>query len=158
MPNFETFSRSLLQLNAQPQITVLRRGNMSLNRSAYTALGSPGAVELLYDACERIVGLRPIDPRRSNAYVVRRPAGSDKGPFVITAMAFTKFYAIDTSTSLRRNAYLDDGVLCMCLNDAATPVTSNRARNNHELDVTHDDQLLSAMHDDQLPDLGEAHS
>jgi hypothetical protein len=127
MPNFETFSRSLLQLKAEPQITVLRRGTMSLNKSAYTALGSPDAVELLYDTDERIVGLRPIDARAQNAYVVRQPAGAGKGPFVITAMAFTKFYGIDTTQSLRREAFLDDGVLCMSLNDDATPVTSNRA-------------------------------
>lgn len=158
MPNFETFSRSLLQLKAEPQITLLRRGNVSLNRSAYAALGSPDAVELLYDACERIVGLRPADARARNAYVVRRPAGSDKGPFVITAMAFAKFYDIDTSASLRRHAYLDEGVLCMCLNDAATPVTSNRARTNRDVAqprAAPEDRMLGAS-EDQTPDLGEA--
>lgn len=152
MPNFETFSRSLLQLKAEPQITVLRRGNLSLNRSAYTALGSSDAVELLYDTCERIIGLRPTDPRAHNAYVFRQTAGSDKGPFVITAMAFTKFYGIDTSTSLRRNAYLDDGVLCVCLNDAATSVTSNRARRNDAV------ACPTAAQDDQVADLGEVES
>lgn len=153
MPNFETFSRSLLQLKAEPQITMLRRGNMSLNRSAYTVLSSPDAVELLYDTCERIIGLRPTDPRAPNAYVIRQPAGSEKGPFLITAMAFTKFYDIDTSTSLRRNAYLDDGVLCMFLSDAATPVTSNRAQSNNEV-AAHP----ITTRKDQIPYLGEAES
>jgi hypothetical protein len=153
MPNFEIFSRSLLQLKAEPQITLLRRGNMSLNRPAYAALGCPDAVELLYDTCERIIGLRPADPRARNAYVVRQPAGSDKGPFVITAMAFTKFYDVDTSTSLRRNAYLDDGVLCMCLNDAATAVTSNRARISQA-----GAQQPTAAQGEHLPDLGAAES
>jgi hypothetical protein len=133
MPNFETFSRSLLQLKAEPQITILRRGTMSLNRSAYAALGSPGAVELLFDARERIVGLRPIDPRAKNAYIVRQPAGGGKGPFVITAMAFTKFYNIDTTQSLRRNAFLDEGVLCMSMDEVGTPVTSNRARTTTDI-------------------------
>ena len=150
MPNFETFSRNLLQLKAEPQITVLRRGNMSLNKSAFTALGSPDAVELLYDTCERIVGLRPTDARGPNGYVVRFPAGREKGPFVITAMAFTKFYGIDTSTSLRRNAYLENGVLCMCLDDAATPVTSNRARTSHDAGAP------PARQADRPPALGEA--
>ena len=152
MPNFETFSRGLLPLKAEPAITVLRRGNMSLNRSAYAALGCPDAVELLYDTCEHIVGLRPADPRTHNAYVIRQPAGSDKGPFLITAMAFMKFYDVDTSTSLRRNAYLDDGVLCMCLDDAATPVTSNRARTKNVAAQTTQDQ------DEHLPNLGAAES
>lgn len=130
MPNFESFSRSLLQLKAEPQITILRRGTISLNRSAYAAIGSPVAVELLYDTCDLIIGLRPVDVHEPNAYVVRHPAGGGRGPFVITAMAFTKFYSIDTSQSLRRDAFLDDGVLCVSLNDPATPVTSNRARPN----------------------------
>jgi hypothetical protein len=130
MPNFETFNRSLLQLKAEPQITVLRRGIISLNRSAYAAIDSPDAVELLYDTSERIVGLRPIDVRAQSAYVVRQPTGGGRGPFVITAMAFTKFYDIDTSQSLRRNAFVHDGVLCMSLDEAATPVTSNRAQSN----------------------------
>ena len=133
MPNFQTFSRSLLPLKAEPQITIVRRGTMSLNKSAHVALGSPAAVELLYDPAERIVGLRPADPRGKDAYVIRQPTSGEKGPFVITAMAFTKFYDIDTSESLRRIAYVDDGVLCVCLNDAATSVTSNRARNRPEL-------------------------
>lgn len=127
MPNFESFSRGLLQLKAEPQVTILRRGTISLNKSAYSALGSPVAVELLYDSGELIVGLRPIDIHEPNAYVVRYPVGGGRGPFVITAMAFTKFYGIDTTQSLRRDAFLDDGVLCMSLSDPGTPVTSNRA-------------------------------
>jgi hypothetical protein len=127
MPNFESFSRGLLQLKAEPQITILRRGTISLNRSAYAELGSPVAVELLYDSGALMVGLRPIDVHEPNAYVVRHPAGVGRGPFVITAMAFTKFYGIDTSQSLRRDAFVEDGVLCVNLNDPGTPVTSNRA-------------------------------
>ncbi len=128
MPKFETFKRGLLQIPAEPQVTILRRGILSLNKPAHSALGSPDAVELLYDPCERVVGLRPVDPREENSYIVRRPRSGGRGPFVITAMAFTKLYDIDTTQSLRRDAFLDNGVLCVCLNDAATPVTSNRAR------------------------------
>lgn len=128
MTKFETFNRDLPQLKADPQVTILRRGILSLNKAAHSALGSPDAVELLYDSCERVVGLRPVDPRAVNGYVVRRPRGGGRGPFVITAMAFTKLYDIDTAQSLRWDAFLDaDGVLCVCLDDAATAVTSNRA-------------------------------
>ncbi len=133
MTKFETFNRDLPQLKADPQITILRRGILSLNKPAHSALGSPDAVELLYDSCERVLGLRPVDPRATNGYVVRRPRSGGRGPFVITAMAFTRLYDIDTAQSLRWDAYLDDdGVLCVCLDDVATPVTSNRARHHDD--------------------------
>ena len=128
MHNFESFSKPLLQHQANPQITILQRGTLSLNKAAYTALGSPESVELLYDPHDRVVGLRPIDGHAPNACLVRQPSSGGKGPFLITAMAFTRFYAIDTTQSLRREAVLDDGILCIGLDDAATPVTSNRAR------------------------------
>ena len=133
MPNFETFKRGLLQIPAEPQITILRRGILSLNKPAHSALGSPDAVELLYDPCERVVGLRPVDPRAENSYIVRRPRSGGRGPFVITAMAYAKLYDIDTTKSLRRDAYLDNGVLCVCLNDAAIAVTSNRAQRANDV-------------------------
>lgn len=131
MPQFETFTRSLVPLKREPHVTIQRRGTMSLNKSAHVALGSPAAVELLYDAGERIVGLRAVDPRADHAYMVR-PTNAANGPFAISAMAFTKFYGIVTDRSLRWPAYLDDGVLCIDLNQQATPVTSNRARRQEQ--------------------------
>jgi len=127
MPEFESFSKNLVALQRDPKVTLTRRGTLSLNKSAHAVLGSPDAVELLYDLPQRIVGLRPIDARADNAYFVRPMAGAG-GPFVISVMAFTKFYDIDTTQSLRWCAHLDEGILCIDLNDAATPVTSNRAR------------------------------
>lgn len=63
------------------------------------------------------------------------PAGGGpigRGPVAVGEVALiggVLDHAIDTGQSLRRDAFLDDGVLCMSLDDAATPVTSNRARN-----------------------------
>lgn len=128
MPQFETFTKRMIPLKRDPHITIQKRGTMSLNKSAYVALGSPDAVELLYDTGERIVGLRPADSLAEHAHTVRASTTSGSGTFAISAMAFTKFYDIDTTRSLRWAAYLDDGVLCINLNDPATPVTSNRAR------------------------------
>lgn len=117
----------MLSLKADPMLTFQRRGAISLNRSAFASLDSPDAVELLFDREHHIVGLRPIDPRADNAYHVRRSSRSASGPWVISAMAFTKFYDIDTSVSLRRPAYLDDGVLCVDLSKDGIPVVSNRS-------------------------------
>ncbi|MGI8761390.1 MAG: hypothetical protein ACR2LF_08895 [Jatrophihabitantaceae bacterium] len=128
MPDFETFSRGLVPLKSQPQVTIQKRGAISLNKSAYVALDTPDAVELLYDRDKHIVGIRPVDARAGHAYPLRPSTRSASGPYVISAMAFTKFYDIDTSVTLRWFAYVEDGVLCVDLCHEATPVTSNRAR------------------------------
>ena len=124
MPDFETFSRRMLSLQAQPFVTVQRRGSMSLNQSALQALGQPEAVELLYDRSASIIGLHGVDPRAETAYQVRQASRSASGPWVISAMAFTKFYGIDTSATRRWPAYLEGDVLCVDL--TVPPVASVR--------------------------------
>ena len=124
MAHFETFRRSLLPLKTDPQVTIQRRGMFSLNRSAFLALGSPGAVELLYDKDDRIVGLRPVEASARHAYHVRQSTRSSSGPFVVSAMAFTKFYDINTSLTQRWVAYMDDGVLCVNLSADPAAVIS----------------------------------
>jgi hypothetical protein len=127
MPNFESFSKRLLPSRGTPVVTIQRRGAMSLNRSAWSAIDSPKAVELLFDRTSHIVGLRPVEPDADNAYPVR-PATSAAGPFLISAMAFSHFYEIDTTVARRWPAYVEDGVLCVDLrSNAGVPVTSNRA-------------------------------
>ena len=78
MPDFESFSRTMLSLDADPRITIHKRGTISLNRSAFAALGSPDAVELLFDRQRSIVGLRAVDQKADNAYLVRTGARRSK--------------------------------------------------------------------------------
>jgi hypothetical protein len=127
MPDFETFTRELVPLKAEPQVTIQKRGTMSLNKSAHVSIGSPDAVELLYDPAARIIGLRAIDNGVDHSYLVRASTRAASGPYVISAMAFFKFYDIDHSQTMRWPAHLDNDVLCIDLNDESTPVTSNRA-------------------------------
>lgn len=115
MPDFESFSRRMLPLKSQPHVTIQKRGSMSLNRSAFVALGEPESVELLFDRTASIVGLRATAPNAENAYHVRRSSRSSSGPWLISAMAFIKFYDVDVSATRRWPAYLDDDVLCVDL-------------------------------------------
>ena len=125
MPNFESFNRRMVPMQAAPHVTIQKRGTLSLNRSAFEALGAPDAVKLLYDRDARIVGLRAVPAADPDASLVRG-SSRGRGPWVVSAMAFTRFYAIDTSTTLRREAYLEDDVLCVDLRRAGVPVTSTR--------------------------------
>jgi hypothetical protein len=121
MHKFETFRRATDLPKAQPYITIQRRGLISLNSAAYRALGAPAAVELLFNAEERIVGLRPVDPHASHCAVVRSPTRSAHPPYLISATAFTRYYEIDTTTAVRRVAYSRDDMLCIDLDSTAVP-------------------------------------
>jgi hypothetical protein len=128
MAQFDRFIRDQVALKRDPWVTIQKRGTISLNRSAYEMVGSPDAVELLYDAENQIVGMRVGDPRDRDAMRVRSPTGKDTGPFVISAMAYLRFYQIAVDDSRRWPAYLEDDVLCVDLRTPSVSVTSNRAR------------------------------
>lgn len=113
--------------NGSPTLSIQRSGLISLNQTAYRAFGSPVAVELLYDRGARVVALRPIDARAQHSYPVRSATRRGGGPFVVSAVAFTRFYDIDTSVSLRWPATVRDGVLYADLTATATPLASSRS-------------------------------
>ncbi|GAC1470412.1 MAG: hypothetical protein PVSMB1_18610 [Gemmatimonadaceae bacterium] len=127
MPDFEVFSRKLVRLKDDPAVTLHRRGTLSLNQSALAILDGPEALELLFDAANQVLGLRPADVRDAHAYIIRRATPSSSGPFVVSCMAFVKHYGIDISVTRRRVAYLDDGILCVDMSMPGIIVTSNRA-------------------------------
>src|SRR5438128_1774301 len=60
MPNFQVFSREVARSREEPMFTLQARGLLSLNSAVFRALGEPEAVELLYDANLRIIGLRKV--------------------------------------------------------------------------------------------------
>ena len=116
----------LLTLKTEPHVTIQKRGALSMNRSAFVALGSPDAVELLYDRQARLIGLRPVCPTADHAYQVRRSTRAESGPWIISAMAFMHYYDIDIAKTRRWCAQLDHDVLCVDLNQEPTIVESTR--------------------------------
>jgi hypothetical protein len=54
------------------RVTIGSKAIVYLNGAAFDVLGQPAAVELCYDGNRRIVGIRPADPRRRNAFPVKR--------------------------------------------------------------------------------------
>jgi hypothetical protein len=124
--NFEVFDRSLTSTTREPAVTVQKRGTMSMNRAAYEALRRPDAVELLFDATARTIGLRPVAPAADNAHLVRRPARSTSGPFTIAALPFLQFYRLRLDESRRWPAFLDGDVLCVDLRAESRPASRTR--------------------------------
>lgn len=130
MANFETFMKRMVPLANDPTVTIQKRGNISLNKAAQVALGEPAAVELLYDSAAKIVGMRGVDASVQHAYPLR-PQKEGIGPYIVAGMAFTRYYDIDTTEARRWTAVVEDGILCINLNDEHVITTSNRNGHGH---------------------------
>lgn len=117
MPEFEVFDKSKTIPRRLATVTVLKSRMLSLNLGAYTQLERPAAVELLYDWTKRIIGLRAVPSGIDHACFVRTPRRSRNGPFLVSAMAFLSYWEVDTGESRRWPAWMEDGVLCISLDD-----------------------------------------
>ena len=125
MPNFEVFTKKLIPLGKEPTVTIQRRGNLTLNTSAFAAMGSPKAVTLMYDRDACIIGLQPAERDDPNAYPPRPAQGRPTGPYVVTAAAFMTYFGIDV-TPRRFKAIFEDGVLCI---DLKNPIWTSGSQN-----------------------------
>lgn len=129
MPNFETFTKRMVPYSKSPFVTVQKRGTISLSASSFVLLGRPEAVELLYDAAERVIGIRAVDRDVEHAYPLRgTSAKRDDSTFMLSGMAFTKYYGIDTTVARRYTATMQDDVLCVDLKDEGTVVIGHRSK------------------------------
>jgi hypothetical protein len=128
MSGFEVFRKGAVTPSGDLLVTLQRRGSISLNRAAFLALGEPDAVELLFDSDAEVIGLRAIDSSAPHACYVRTPTGSESGPYLVTAIAFLRFYGIEVDRARRWQARLRDDILCVDLTEAGTEVSSNRAK------------------------------
>jgi hypothetical protein len=124
---WETFKRQRYAPSDQPLVTLQKKGIFSLNRAAYDALGSPKAVELLYDRNDRLIGLRKVSPVVPHAYKVRM-FGKTGMSWLVSGAAFTNYYGIDVSRPVRRAARVEKDTLVLDLNDPGMIVSSTGGR------------------------------
>ncbi len=95
----------------------LGRNTFYLNGKAFESLGSPAAVEFMFEDNERIIGMRPIDPAKKNAFHIRQH-GKTGNYKRIAASAFCRHIRLDTrETVLFDTPEIDDeGVMMLDLN------------------------------------------
>jgi len=130
---FETFKRQRMPVLTDPAITIQKRGNLSLNSAAYEALGSPEAVELLYDRERRLIALRKAAPGTEYAYVVRPLNGNRRTTsWLVAGMAFAMYYGIPVEIARRWICRLEDDMLILDLNEPSQEVSGNRNRQLRE--------------------------
>jgi hypothetical protein len=134
---FETFMRQRAPVTGDPTVTIQKRGTLSLNVPAYVALGSPDAVELLFDREQRLMALRAVDPSAESAYPIR-PLGRGS-TWLVSGKAFMKFYGIETGGARRWAGRIEDGLLILDLKEPGTDVSIGGR--NQEAD-THSERPL----------------
>jgi hypothetical protein len=122
MENWTTFNGRQFSRNArnEPRVTLGKKGNIYLNGKAYEALGRPAAVEMSYEGNQRVIGLKPTDQRRTNAFKVRNhTTGNYKR---ISAAAFCQHFRIrPTSTLLFQNVDITrEGIMTLDLTNTIT--------------------------------------
>lgn len=83
------------------RVTLGPKKAIMLNEVAYEALGSPAAVEFMFDENRKAIGLKPIDPRRSNAFPIKPKKGSRLR--VIRAAAFCTHVGINVDRTMLFN-------------------------------------------------------
>lgn len=129
LSGFETFTKRMVPLGKDPYVTIQKRGLMSFNKAAYVAMGEPSAVELLYNATERVVAIRQVADNTPHAYKFRQLGSkANSSTFIVAATAFANYYGIPVDVSVRRQAQIDsDGVLFIDLKDEGSIVTGARS-------------------------------
>lgn len=124
---FETYQKGSAPMPRVPSVTLQKRGLLSVNRAAHALIGSPDAVELLWDPERHVIGLKPATETDPNAYPARpQTAKTGRGPILVAGTKFTQYYAIDTTSSMRYVPFEEDGILCIDISKPGQPVTSNR--------------------------------
>ena len=125
MTEWEVFKRSNSPAIKAPAVTLMQRGQLSLNQAAFTELGSPEAVELLYSRADHAIGIRPVDPAEPHAYIPRTPAKQKgRGPYIISGAAFFSHFGIAVGETTRCMVTVKDGILTIDLKKAGIPVAT----------------------------------
>ncbi len=112
-----------------PRVTLNSRGVLLINAKGYEALGSPEAVEIGFDHANATIGLRPSDPRRTNAFPVRGYKGSAKYPYhIVHAAPFCNLHDLRPERTMRfAHVRIEDGIMLLDIT-TAVPIGIKRSR------------------------------
>ena len=130
MEGFEEFDQYHSRSVKTIFVTIQRRGNFSLNRSAFKALGEPSAVKLLFNRSKRQIGFRPAISNDFRSVPVRRQGHSDS--YLIAGLTFCKEYDIDTTTARRYEGEMQEGILIVDLKASSIDATGPRVRKDFD--------------------------
>jgi|SRR5579872_3350125 len=95
-----------------PSVTLLQKGNLSLNERAVQVLGNPAYVALAYDRARQIIRIRAMPEHTEQSTPLRKVAGKS---YNVAAIAFMRYFDIRIGTTQRYEAEERDGMLYVTL-------------------------------------------
>lgn len=125
---FELFEKRRTPPSREAYVTMLKTGIVSMNAFAYDLVKRPEYFEFLYDQSRRLVALRPCFEQTQYSYPVRELKSATGGTYSVSAKAFMLYYELPMESSIRRQAFIEDGLLCVDLNDPGVDVTTMRTK------------------------------
>ena len=108
------------------RVTLNKQRTMVLNQIAYKEMGEPKAVELMFDAGRKLIGVKRCDQGKKNAFHIRH---SKQGRHVSIALGafLTHFEIKPTRTILFEDPKLDaDGLLTLDLTKTTAVTRGSR--------------------------------
>lgn len=99
--NFKRFTQRRAHGETMPILSVQRRGNASLNKAAYEALGQPKSVDLFFDEGRKALALKPTHEESVESYPVR-PVSSKASTYLISLTALLRYYNIPVQGAIGR--------------------------------------------------------
>ena len=97
------------------RVTMNPNKTIGMNEHAWKAFGAPTAVEMMFDGHRNMIGLRPCDPHKQNAFTIKKRLNGKH--FAISAGAFLNHFDIKpTRTMLFEKVDIEpDGTLTLDL-------------------------------------------
>jgi hypothetical protein len=126
----KVFDRSAPPPSGEPSVTIHRRGVIAMNRAAAEALGSPDAIELMYDESERVVGIRPAGPGSRRGFKLGRAGKSSTREAV--GKSFLNHHGIPHDTAKRYEVKKSGDLLLIDLKQGGIEVRPRGGRRRED--------------------------
>lgn len=89
-------------------------------------MGSPQAIELLFNRAKRLIGFRSVEPGKAHGVPIRKQGVSES--YLVAGLTFTKEYNIEIGTARRYSAKMQGNMLIVDLNETSSDATGPRLR------------------------------
>lgn len=111
---------------SRPRVTLGPKGIFLLNGAAVEALGSPEAVELMFDKGRGMVGFRAVDRARQNAFPLVKKKGMSH--WTLRAAPFCVHYGLKAERTMLFNevGVTREGVLALDVANAVRVTSGTR--------------------------------
>lgn len=122
---FEIYVKGSTPPTRGPRISILKRGAISFNEAAFGMLGSPGAVQLLFNPESRVAGVRAVEEQHPSAHPVRTNQGARS--YVVGCGGFLQHFSIPYDHSRRYTPRFEANTLFI---DVDAPVVEQPAKDS----------------------------